>query len=106
MSSPESDMTIRAMVAELASFHAEDVRAILDVLTAEERQTIETFLHEHRFDMAADPAGGLPDYDESQLSTWLRQALEKVRQQRSTMTVFAQQALLKSAAAAAPWVRS
>jgi hypothetical protein len=108
MSSPDPDLAVKTIVAELASFHADDVKAILDALHPDERQTIESFLHAHagRFDIAAAAAGMALDYDETGLSIWLRQLLEKIKQQRSTMTPVAQQALLRSVVTCVSPVRS
>jgi DNA-binding transcriptional ArsR family regulator len=100
---PEPEVAIRRIIAELAALHADDLAAILDVLNAGERKTVEDLLRDHvgRFEAALAPIGNAAGYDASQLSQWLSGHL-LADSADDKMTPLGRQTLLASVGAQCP----
>ena len=94
----DPDATLRALIAELAALHADDVAAVLGALSETERQVIEARLDQHAapFEVAL-AAGAAAPFDAAKISAWLASRLEMPAAGNDTMTAQARQTLLACA---------
>ena len=97
---PSPDAATAAIVAELASFHADDIAVILGALGAGERKLVEDLLRGHvgRFEASLASPQTMPAYDSTHLSGWLTQRLNAARQEDPAITRLAGRTLLSCVA--------
>jgi hypothetical protein len=96
---PVLDGALRTLIAQLASLHADDIVAILTVLSPEDRQAVEEYLRDHmgRFETAIALSESHTAFDAARMSAWLAQHLQ-APDAGAMMTPHARQALQLCAA--------